>query len=186
MLSDCDRPLCNILRNAFLGWSKEIRSWNGGQLLPPQKTWAQQKAEIEAENLRRFEEEHSLKASLTPGALQLDWATPTEFPQTPQAVSSAPLQDYLSHLSKDVVYCRNRFGDSLVFKAALADDGSHIAVVTEIPGATNYALSEVYYENGVFIHKSIRTFFSEDGANKYFNESIGHVWEGGDVLEDYC
>lgn len=163
-----------------------VRSWNGGQLLPEQKTWAQQKAEIEAENQRRYEVEHSLKDSLTPGAKQLDWATPTEFPQTPAVMSDNPLRDYLSCLSKGVVYCKNRFGDSLVYAVDLADDGSHIAVVTEIPGVTNYALSEVYFLDGVFVHKSLRTFFTEEGANKYFTLSLGRKWTGGEVMEDYC
>ncbi len=163
-----------------------FRSWNGGLLLPQQKTYAQKKAEIEAENLRRYEEEHSLKDSLTPGAKQLDWATPTEFPQTPTAVSDSPLRDYLSCLSKGVVYCKNRFGDSLVYAADLSEDGSHIAVATEIPGVTNYALSEVYFQDGVFVHKSIRTFFTEEGVNKYFTLSLGRVWTGGEVMEDFC
>ena len=163
-----------------------VRSWNGGQLLPVPKTWAQQKAEIEAENLRQYEEEHGLKASLTPGALQLDWATPTEFPQIPQNISSTPLQDYLARLTKGTIYARNRWGDSLVYGAAMAEDGSHLAVVTEIPGATNYALSEVTFENDLFVHKSIRTFFSEEGAQKYFTLSLGREWTGGEVLEDFC
>lgn len=163
-----------------------IRSWNGGQLLPPQKTWAQQKAEIEAENLRRYEEEHSLKDSLTPGALQLGWATPTEFPQIPQKTTATPLQDYLARLPKGAIYARNQWGDSLVYDAALAEDGGHLAIVTKISGVTNYALSEVTFENGFFIHKSIRTFFSEDGAQKYFTLSLGREWTGGEVLEDGC
>lgn len=163
-----------------------VRSWNGGQLLPEQKTWAQQKAEIEAENPRRYEEEHSLKDSLTPGAKQLDWATPTEFPQIPQNLIATPLQDYLARLPKGAIYARNRWGDSSVYDAALAEDGSHLAVVTEITGVTNYALSEVTFENGFFVHKSIRTFFSEEGAQKYFTLSLGREWSGGDVLEDFC
>jgi hypothetical protein len=163
-----------------------VRSWNGGQLLPEQKTWAQQKAEIEAENLRRYEEEHSLKDSLTPGAKQLDWATPTEFPQIPQNLTATPLQDYLTRLPKGAIYARNRWGGSSVYDAALAEDGSHLAVVTEITGVTNYALSEVTFENGFFVHKSIRTFFSEEGAQKYFTLSLGREWSGGEVLEDGC
>lgn len=159
-----------------------VRSWNGGQLLPEQKTWAQQKAE----NLRRYEEEHSFMDSLTPGALQLDWATPTEFPQIPQKISSTPLQDYLARLPKGTIYARNRWGDSLVYDTAMAEDGCHLAVVTEIPGVTNYALSEVTFEKGFFVHKSIRTFFTEEGAQKYFTESRGLEWTGGDVLEDFC
>ena len=68
----------------------------------------------------------------------------------------------------------------------MAEDGSHLAVVTEISGVTHYALSEVRFQEGVFIHESIRTFFTEEGAQKYFTESLGREWTGGDVMEDYC
>ena len=164
----------------------EARKWNGGQLLPDYKPWAQQKAEIEEMNRRIWEEEHALKDSLTPGAKQLDWKTPTEFPLIPQEITDTPLQDYLARLPKGAIYTRNRWGESPVYDAAMAEDGTHLAVVTEISGATNYALSEVYFQDGFFVHKSIRTFFTEEGAQKFFAESLGREWTGGDVLEDYC
>ena len=164
----------------------EARKWNGGQILPDYKPWAQQKAEIEEMNQRIWEEEHALKDSLTPGAKQLDWKTPTEFPQIPQEITDTPLKDYLARLPKGAIYTRNQWGESPVYDAAMAEDGTHLAVVTEISGATNYALSEVYFQDGFFVHKSIRTFFTEEGAQKYFAESLGREWTGGDVLEDYC
>ena len=68
----------------------------------------------------------------------------------------------------------------------MAEDGSHLTVITEISGVTNYALSEVTFQDGFFIHKSIRTFFTEEGAQKYFVESLGREWTGGDVQEDDC
>lgn len=164
----------------------EVRRWNDGQLLPDYKPWAQRKAEIEEMNRRKWEEEHALKDSLTPGAKQLDWKTPTEFPQTPQKISDTPLQDYLARLPKGANYARNQWGESPVYDAAMAEDGSHLAVVTEIPGVTNFALSEVYFSDGFFVHKSIRTSFTEEGAQKYFAESLGREWTGGDVMEDFC
>ena len=104
----------------------------------------------------------------------------------PTEITDTPLQDYLSRLTKGAIYTRNRWGESPVYDAAMAEDGSHLAVVTEISGATNYALSEVRFQNGFFIHESIRTFFTEEGAQKYFAESLGREWTGGDVMEDYC
>ena len=160
--------------------------WNGGNAYPGYKTKAQREAEI-AEPWRQYEEENfGLKDSLTPGAKQLDWKTPTEFPQIPQEITSTPLQDYLARLPKGAIYTRNRWGESPVYDAAISEDGSHLAVLTEISGVTHYALSEVTFENGFFVHKSIRTFFTEEGAQKYFTESRGLEWTGGDVMEDYC
>ena len=136
--------------------------------------------------MRQQELDYGLKDSLTLGAKQLDWKTPTEFPQIPQEITTTPLHDYLTRLPKGAIYTRNRWGEAPVYDAAMAEDGSHLAVVAEISGVTHYALSEVTFENGFFVHKSIRTFFSEEGAQKYFTESLGREWTGGDVLEDFC
>ena len=164
----------------------EAAKWNGGAPFPGYKTKAQREAEIE-ESWRQYREEnYGLKDSLTPGAKQLDWKTPTEFPLIPTEITNTPLQDYLSRLTKGAIYTRNRWGESPVYDAAMAEDGSHLTVVTEISGVTNFALSEVRFQDGVFIHESIRTFFTEEGAQKYFAESLGREWTGGDVLEDYC
>ncbi len=166
---------------------REATKWNGGSHYSgPYKSWAEQKAEIEEENRRIWEEEHGLKDSLTPGAKQLDWKTPTEFPQTPQQITETPLQDYLANLPKSAIYTRDRWGESPVYDAAISEDGTHLAIVREISGVTNYALSEVYFQDGFFVHKSIRTFFTEEGAQKYFTESRGLEWTGGDVMEDFC
>ena len=163
----------------------EAAKWNGDVPFG-YKTKAQREAEIE-ESWRQYREEnYGLKDSLTPGAKQLDWKTPTEFPLIPTEITDTPLQDYLSRLTKGAIYTRNRWGESPVYDAAMAEDGSHLTVVTEISGVTNFALSEVRFQDGVFIHESIRTFFTEEGAQKYFAESLGREWTGGDVLEDYC
>lgn len=158
---------------------------NRARYVGPYNSWAEHKAVVEEMN-RQQEQDYGLKDSLTPGAKQLDWKTPTEFPQTPQTLSDMPLLDYLARLPKGAVYTRNRWGESPVYDAALAEDGSHLAIVAEISGVTNYALSEVTFENGFFIHKSIRTFFTEESAQKYFTESLGREWTGGDVFDDYC
>lgn len=164
----------------------EAAKWNGGSAYPGYKTKAQREAEI-AESWRQYEKENfGLKDSLTPGAKQLGWKTPTEFPQIPQKLTATPLQDYLARLPKGAIYTRNRWGESTVFDAAISEDGSHLAVITEISGVTHYALSEVTFEDSSFVHKSIRTFFTEEGAQKDFTESRGLEWTGGDVMEDYC
>lgn len=156
------------------------------QYAGPYNSYAEHIAAVEEMNRIEHEKQYGLKDSLTPGAKQVEWKTPTEFPQTPKEISETPLQDYLSQLSKGTIYCRNQYSDSPVYAAAMSEDQSHLAVLTEISGVTNYALSEVTYENGYFIHKSIRTFFTEDGANKYYTHSLGKEWNGGDVMEDFC
>ena len=166
---------------------KEAARWSGGShYAGSYNSYAEHIAAVEAENQRIYEEQYGLKDSLTPGAKQLDWKTPTEFPLIPQHISDTPLQDYLARLSKGAIYTRNQWGESPIYDAAMAEDGSHLAVITEISGVTNYALSEVTFQDGFFIHNSIRTFFTEEGAQKYFAESLGREWTGGDVQEDDC
>ena len=162
------------------------KPYNRQRYVVPYNSWSEHKAAIEEANRRWEEEQYGCKDSLTPGAKQLNWKTPTEFPQIPQEITATPLQDYLTRLPKGAIYTRNRWGESRVCHAAIAEDGSHLAVLTKIPGATNYALSEVSFANGLFVHKSIRTFFSEEGAEKFFTLSRGKEWTGGEVLEDHC
>lgn len=160
--------------------------WNKSNPNSGYKPYAVQKAEIEEANRRLYEEQYGLKDSLTPGAKQMNWKTPAEFPQIPQNITDTPLQDYLAYLSKGAIYTRNQWSESPVYDAAMAEDGSHLSVVTVLSGVTKYALSEVYFQDGFFVHKSIRTFFTEEGAQKFFVESLGREWTGGDVPEDYC
>ena len=127
----------------------------------------------------------ALKESLTPGAKQLNWKIPTEFPLSPQEISSTPLQDYLNNLVKGKTFCKNKYYDSVVLKADISTDGEHIAVITSTNGATNFALAEIRYNDGYYVHKSIRTFFTDKGAKKDYNQSLGHEWTGGEVFEDY-
>lgn len=80
---------------------KEAARWSGGSCYAGSyNSYAEHIAAVEAENQRIYEEQYGLKDSLTPGAKQLDWNTPTEFPLIPQHISDTPLQDYLARLSK--------------------------------------------------------------------------------------
>lgn len=156
------------------------------QYVGPYNSYEEHRAGIDEMNRVENEKQLGLKDSLTLGAKQLNWKTPCEFPQTPQDISDTPLQDYMSHLKKGTIFCRNQYSESPVYFADISEDKTHIAVITEISGVTSYALAEVSYENGVFIHKSIRTFFSEEGATKYYTLSLGREWTGGNVMEDFC
>ncbi len=135
---------------------------------------------------KQKEEDEKPINSLTPLAMQLNWKIPSEFPLCPQEITSTPLQDYLSRLSKGVVCVRNKYVESIVLDADIALDGSHISIAVEIQNIKPYALMEVFYEDGIFVHKSIRTFFERAGVEKHFNLSLGKEWTGGDVGDDYC
>lgn len=154
---------------------------------PHKSAWEIQKEQIEEENRRLYEEIYGLKPSLTPGAMQLNWKVPAEFPLCPKNPSETPLLDYLQNLSEDAVFARTDVYESCVYRAGISDDGNVLAVITTLAnGVTNYGLAEVRFQDGKFIHESIRTFFSEEGAEKYFTLSLGREWTGGEVFEDFC
>jgi hypothetical protein len=173
----------------FVYFDEEMREaavWSDGRSYTGFYHERQERVDLKGYESHIVEGRNGLKDSLTPGAKQLNWKTPMEFPQIPQEITMTPLQDYLTRLPKGSVYCCSQYGDSLVYDAALAEDGSHLSVLTMISGVTNYALSEVTFQDGAFIHESIRTFFTEEGAQKFFIESRGLKWNGGDVMEDFC
>lgn len=148
--------------------------------------WQIQKEQIEKETQAYFDAQLALKPSLTPGAMQREWKIPTEFPLCPQNPSSTPLQDYLANLKPGEIYCHNDVYESPVMKAELSTDEQKIAVLCSTDGVTSFALSEITFEDGQYVHTSVRTFFSEEGAEKYYTISLGKEWTGGDVFEDFC
>ena len=160
----------------------EATRWN-------RKQFALQKAEIEEMNRRIYEEQYGLKESLTPGALQLNWKVPSEFPLCPAQHSPTPLQDYLTNLKTGEVLCHNDVYESIVFKADISDDGNTIAVITtseHVKGGSGYVLCTITYQDGHFIHENQYSYFEEIGAEKYFTLALGREWTGGDVFDDYC
>ena len=160
----------------------EATRWN-------RKQFALQKAEIEEMNRRIYEEQYGRKESLTPGALQLNWKVPSEFPLCPAQHSPTPLQDYLTNLKTGEVFCHNDVYESIVFKADISDDGNTIAVITtseHVKGGSGYVLCTITYQDGHFIHENQYSYFEEIGAEKYFTLALGREWTGGDVFDDYC
>lgn len=127
-----------------------------------------------------------LKPSLTSGAMQLNWRVPTEFPLCPLAPEAMPLQQYLEKLSPKALFCKNNVYKSYVLKAELSLDGSHIVVLTVSDSVDSFAVAELSFKDGNFIHESKGSFITENGAEKCYTLSLGKEWNGGDVLEDYC
>lgn len=164
--------------------TKEATKWNGTFLsYNHEDRDKQEECSTEYKNVEKIP---NIIDSLTPKAKQQDWITPTEFPQCPQEITSTPLQDYLNRLREGVVYNKNKYATSYVLNAAMSEDETHLSVIVKNDGMKPYALSEVIYEDGIFIHKSKGTFFEEAGAIKYFTISLGKEWEGGDVFDDCC
>ncbi len=137
-----------------------------------------------------FEEESTID-SLTPLAMQRDWRTPSEFPMCPEDISDNPLLDYVSRLECGTVFSRNIYGESVVDIAELNKDGTCLSVICMIDsGVKDYAVAKVTLEEGKYIHTSVSTYFTYDGAAKSHCELIGIPWEKPEgyegCIDDYC
>ena len=139
---------------------------------------------------KSFEEEYT-KESLTPLAMQRDWRTLSEFPMCPGQINQSPFQVYASRLDSGSVFSRNQYGESIVEIAEVSHDGTCLFVLCKIPSEVKgYALSKVTIEDNLFVHASIRTYFTYEGAEKSFCEHVGKPWvepEGYEgCIDDYC
>lgn len=129
--------------------------------------------------------------SLTPNAVQKvrNWKTPTEFPCCPQENTVNPITAYATNLNVGDVFSRNQYTSSIIERFAISNDKNTLWIMCK-SGDENpikpYSLAEITYQNGVFLHNSLGTFFQKDGVEKQFTIVQGLEWTGGDSIDDYC
>jgi hypothetical protein len=126
--------------------------------------------------------------SLTPGAFQRRWRTPTEFPQCPETVTETMLDDYLKRLAKGAVFARNRYGESTIFEADKASNGTLSIVCNTTSGIKDWSLAKVYLEQGLVCHESGGTFFTREGAMKQHLRALGMPFDEAlyESIDDYA
>lgn len=120
-------------------------------------------------------------------AVQKGWAPycNPEFPCCPTEVYSDPVHEYYDNLKEGEVFVSASYGSSLTY--VFTKQENKIFVITSIPdGVKPYGLIEVEWNGEVFIHKSIRTFFDENGARAAYTRAQGLEWTGPDSIDDYC
>lgn len=122
----------------------------------------------------------------TPGAVQRKWRVPSEFPCCPQKPEDQPIAAYAANLTAGAVFSRNDLSTHTVLESALIDDGQSVCVMCESDGLKPWSLAKISFEDGFYIHTSISTFFSKEGAEKQFCLARGLEWTGGDSIDDYC
>jgi len=124
--------------------------------------------------------------SLTPGAVQRRWYTPTEFPQCPDGGADS-LAVYLDRLAPGAVFARSAQGESIVEAAAMGPDGALSIVCRQEAGVKPWAHARVRSEDGVLCHEAGGTFFTFEGAMKAHCTAIGAptaAYEGS--FDDFC
>ncbi len=136
-----------------------------------------------------YEKATDLVMAKTPGAAQRRWRVPSEFPCCPQEVGAEPIITYADNLKAGAIFAHNNLTKSAVLEIAIANDRQSIWVMVESreEGAVKpWALAQITYENGLYVHTSLGTFFSPEGAEKQFCLAQGLEWTGGDSIDDYC
>lgn len=136
--------------------------------------------------------------SLTPGAIQREWRTPTSFSLCPEPdvverisrhdtseYGDGLLMAYLDQLKPDSVFCENRYGDQWVVHADLALTRPSVCVVTEMGGnpIKPWGLVEITVENGKYVHQSKGTYFEYAGAVRGLCEATGRQLSDYGIVE---
>ncbi|MCH5309768.1 MAG: HNH endonuclease [Prevotella sp.] len=144
-------------------------------------SYSSQPAEEEVEKLPNETQ------SLTANAVQVNWRTPSEFPCCPQEFSGNPLGEYAKNLKVGEAFCRNTTYTSVVKDFAIIASGNSLLVMCENrENFKPWSLAIVAYKDGVFFHRSHKSYFEQEGAEKDFTILQGKKWTGGDSIDDYC
>jgi hypothetical protein len=168
----------------MLVWARREERASGETL----GSWVQRRGSLNEEMRLGTEKAAGTKPSLTEGAAQRKWQVPTEFPCCPEPGSQSDLKTYATALSPGDVFSRNQFGDVLVLAKGWTPDSSGLLIMSQMPerAQKHWALAQVTLEDGVFVHANRGSFFTEDGAQKYFTLAQGLEWTGGETFDDYC
>ncbi len=125
--------------------------------------------------------------SKTPGAIQKNWKTPSEFPLCPSDIGANALADYCQRLEEGVVFACNDFSESIVVSAVLSESFDALLVMCNNPeGIKPWLLARVSIDDQLFLHENLGSFFTLEGVTKEFILAQGLEWEGGDTFDDNC
>jgi hypothetical protein len=134
-----------------------------------------------------YYEESDLTKALTPHCAQRNWRVPSNFPCCPEVIGYDPLGAYAQNLIAGANFSYNeKYPESVVVDSVRTKNNSSILVLCQKSDLKPWSVAEVTFENGLFIHKSLGSFFSKEGADKVFCVEQGLEWNGGDVFDDFC
>lgn len=173
-------------KERLLAWAESDKPLQGGSL----GEWIYNRR-VSSQVTDYVVEELEFINSLTSNAVQKvrNWKTPSEFPCCPQENAHNPIADYTANLEVGNVFSRNQYASSIIDRFAISKDENTLWIMCK-SGDENpikpYSLAEITYQNNVFVHNSLGTFFEKDGAEKQFTLAQGLEWTGADTIDDYC
>ncbi|MGM9763600.1 MAG: HNH endonuclease signature motif containing protein [Candidatus Cryptobacteroides sp.] len=156
------------------------------QYVGPYNSYAEHMAAVEEMNHIEYDKQYGLKDSLTSGAKQLNWKTPTEFLLCPKQNEDRTLNTYLYRLIKGKMFTRTQYGDGGTVKDAdINPEDNAIFVLTENGSPIKpWALCKITLQDGFFVHENQGSFFSEECGDMNFTLAIGKEWDGEYIFDD--
>lgn len=166
-------------------WAKSDKAPSGGSL----GEWLFQPITTHAKTSEVLTPRPALVMAQTPGAAQRKWRIPSEFPCCPQATDERTIAAYAEKLNAGVTFARNSLSESVVLESAMNSEQQSIWVMCEQAReepVKPWLLAQVTLEDGLYIHTSLGSFFTKEGAEKNFCLAQGLEWTGGDSIDDFC
>jgi len=166
------------MANTYIRWQEKFRENTDN------KPIGYSKNQLDTSEFEKIETK-----SITPNAIQRYWLIPSEFPCCPQKICTDPIMAYAEQLKEGASFARNDIYESIVLQFVLMNEDKIILVMTESnkkDAIKPWALAKIIYENDLYIHISLGSFFSKEGAEKQFTITQGLEWTGGDSIDDYC
>lgn len=185
-------------------WAASDKTPSGGSLgewvFKPLKTSNQQEKPIQpapprdlstplAKTAEKAHRLNGLVMAKTQGSAQRDWKIPSDFPCCPNEVGEEPIKNYAKNLKVGSIFARNDFSETSVLEVASIEDGQALLVMCEqnkSDAVKPWSLAKVSYEDDLYVHTSLGTFFDKQGAEKLFHFKQGLEWTGSDTFDDYC
>jgi hypothetical protein len=111
-----------------------------------------------------------------------------EHPLEPKDTIS--LVDYKNNLKVGKTFFIKNYGKDFTYYTILDfyldEDSNVLYVATYLEnGVKHYFLTQIEVSNNNYTYET-RSFFKEDGLDKYMTIAKGEEWTGGDVFDDFC
>jgi uncharacterized protein YbdZ (MbtH family) len=178
--------MCTVTAEEGQTSLKRMKLWAASDKLPSGGSLGEWIYNREFSN-QHFEAVSDLTPSLTSNAIQQNWKTPSEFPYSPQAGADNSVIVYATNLKAGQIFSRNQYSSSIVTELATSKDGNTLWVLTknsQSDAIKPWSLAQVTFENNLFVHSNLGSFFEKVGADKYFTLAQGLEWTGGDTFDD--
>jgi hypothetical protein len=136
----------------------------------------------------KFQNQDKITQSLTPNAVQYEWKTPCEFPLCPIEISKNPIPTYKDNLFEGKIFSKNIYSESIIIDFDISEDNQILWVSCKKTNESEikpWTLVKITFENNLFVHSSLGTYFKKEGVEKAFALARGIEWTGGETFDDF-